>query len=151
MPRSYDFSGPYRGFENKTPPEWYTAAQNGDRTPVPCNGCTLCCEHDLILLHPDLGDDPALYETMAVTHPLTGEPALALKLESGTAGRCRYLGADGCTIHDHAPAICRVFDCRAAARQLLATYSRTQRRRMAKAGLISKAVLRRGLELEDSS
>lgn len=77
---------------------------------VPCNGCTACCRGELILLHPENGDDVSLYETMDVKNPLTGIASKALTHKPN--GDCFYLAANGCTIHDTAPVICRKFDCR---------------------------------------
>lgn len=80
------------------------------RSSVPCAGCTACCKNELLILHPEMGDDPANYETMAVINPLDRKPAVAIKMKPN--GDCWYLGEDGCTIHDRAPAICKEFDCR---------------------------------------
>ena len=77
---------------------------------VPCAGCTHCCQNELLLLHPKMGDDAASYETKVVRHPFTGEVARALKNKPN--GDCWYLGETGCTIHGRHPAICREFDCR---------------------------------------
>ncbi len=30
-------------------------------------------------------------------------------------GECVYLDKDGCSIHDHAPSLCRIADCRSLA------------------------------------
>jgi hypothetical protein len=110
---------------------------------VPCNGCTLCCERDLIILHPELGDDLAAYETMAVHHPLTGQPAVALRHKNGPAGGgCVYLEPGiGCTIHGRAPVICREFDCRKLA---LKFRNKADRRQAVAAGMMTKAVLQAG-------
>ena len=75
---------------------------------VPCDGCTACCQEDLILLHPEMGDNAEEYQTIRVTVNGREEQALAHKKN----GECIYLGEKGCTIHTHAPAICREFDCR---------------------------------------
>lgn len=56
---------------------------------VPCNGCTACCEHDLIVLHPECGDVVHNYRTIEAIHPLTGEPVLALAQNAD--GSCVYL------------------------------------------------------------
>lgn len=53
---------------------------------------------------------------------------------------CFYLGPEGCTIHDRAPYMCRIFDCREQHRM----YTRAQREDLVKQGLLSKDVLRRG-------
>jgi hypothetical protein len=80
------------------------------RATVPCDGCTACCRHhELIALHPDKGDIPALYLTERVTNPLTGQTVLAIQRNAD--GSCVYVGPQGCTIHDRAPVICRRFDC----------------------------------------
>ena len=104
------------------------------RAAVPCNGCTECCKRDLLILHPECGDDPNEYETRRVKHPLTGEPALALKHKA--EGGCIYLGKNGCTIHDRAPAICREFDCR----RLFLRMTRDERKAAVKSGKASKRV-----------
>lgn len=97
-----------------------------DRTIVPCNGCVACCKRDLLILHPELGDDPNQYETVSTTHPLTGKSVAALKHKP--EGGCIYLGENGCTIWERAPAICREFDCRRFYRSLLRDTTRAQRR-----------------------
>lgn len=108
------------------------------RSNVPCNGCTLCCQNDLLILHPEMGDDPNAYETMRCVNPITGKPALALAHKK--EGGCIYLGDNGCTIHDKAPAICREFDCR----KLFLSMTRPERRRAIKAGLADKGVFEMG-------
>lgn len=108
------------------------------RTSVPCNGCTACCRNDLLILHPEMGDDPSTYETMQVTNPLTGSPSFALKHKP--EGGCFYLGPDGCTIHDRAPAICREFDCR----KLFQRFTRAERRRAVRSGWADKSVFDAG-------
>lgn len=95
---------------------------------VPCNGCTACCQRDLIFLHPEHGDDPRNYpgNVMEAKHPLTGEQGLALKHKPN--GGCVYVTDAGCSIHGKAPAICREFDCRRLAKSLL-DLPRPERRR----------------------
>lgn len=106
---------------------------------VPCNGCKACCRHALILLMP--GDDQSRYWTRIVTNPLTGLPGLAVATRPG--GDCVYLGEDGCTIHDHAPAVCRAFDCR---RWVQGLGNRAAIRRGIKAGEFDPAVIEAGRE-----
>lgn len=109
---------------------------------VPCNGCRACCTHDLIVLHPEHGDDVTQYDTMLIDHPLTGEPCLALKHKPDDS--CIYLGDTGCTIHGHAPVICKEFDCRL----MYAHYSRADRRRLIADGFLDKAVMDAGRRLQ---
>ncbi|MEW6511131.1 MAG: YkgJ family cysteine cluster protein [Bacteroidota bacterium] len=78
---------------------------------VPCNGCTLCCQGDAIRLEPE--DDPSEYLTEP--HPYVKG---ALMLAHKANGECVYLDAGGCSIHDHAPSLCRSADCRALATRI---------------------------------
>jgi hypothetical protein len=73
---------------------------------VPCNGCRACCQHELVAIVPEAGDDVASYETETI--------AGIVVLRRRPNGDCVYLGEGhgGCTIHDRAPQICRSFDCR---------------------------------------
>ena len=114
------------------------------RTPVPCGSCHRCCTNDQIILHPECGDVVASYEHEATTSPLTGEAAYQIKRKPN--GECIYLGAEGCTIHDRAPAICKEFDCR----RMFLKFSRTERRRLVKTGLFSQDVFDAGRARLDS-
>lgn len=117
-----------------------------DVNPVRCNGCTACCEEDLIVLHPDKGDQPQLYLTMTVTHPVFGTPAIALQKQPD-GKRCVYLEpGKGCRIYGHRPLICREFDCR----RFVKRFSRHERKLMLEKGTISEAVLNAGLERMDT-
>lgn len=78
---------------------------------VPCDGCTLCCQHDAVRLMPE--DDPSQYRTEP--HPYI--PG-ALMLAHGSDGNCIYLDMHGCSIHDRAPSLCRSADCRQLARTM---------------------------------
>lgn len=109
------------------------------RSAVPCAGCTACCKNELLMLHPEMGDKPEAYETQDVTNPLTGKPGIALKQKRN--GDCTYLGDDGCTIHDRAPAICREFDCR---QFFLNMGDRATRRKLLSQGLLTKEVMDAG-------
>ena len=113
-----------------------------ERASVPCNGCTLCCRGDAIILHPECGDDVSLYETETISHPFTGKPVLMLTKKSN--GDCTYLGATGCTIHDHAPTICREFDCG----RMYERFTRAERRRMVASGLFDREVFEAGRRIQ---
>jgi uncharacterized protein len=103
---------------------------------VPCNGCTLCCRRELVVLMPEDGD-PAAYET----RPVGGQfRALAHKPD----GSCVYLGPGGCTIYARRPTICRAYDCGAQFRQ----FTRAQRRQGVREGWLDAAILKRGREIE---
>ena len=105
---------------------------------VPCGDCRLCCRRTTAVLLPERGDDPARFETQ----PLN-DGSLRLKMQPNDD--CVYLTEHGCSIHDRAPFMCRVCDCR----NQHAMYTRRQRREMLRAGLLDKAVLRRGWQLRE--
>lgn len=99
---------------------------------VPCNGCTLCCQGDVIYLHAENGDEINNYRTTLYNGRLI--------LEHKADGSCFYLGAQGCTIHIHRPAVCRSFDCRLIVEKL----SRSALRRLEHKGYIRADVLKQG-------
>ena len=75
---------------------------------VPCDGCTLCCQGDAVRLEEE--DLDGEYETEP--HPsIQGALMLAHKPD----GECVYLDKNRCSIHDHAPSLCRMADCRSLA------------------------------------
>jgi Fe-S-cluster containining protein len=88
---------------------WPTQIQQTmNRNDVPCNGCSLCCQRDTIRLEQD--ELKQGYQT--VPHPfIIGARMLAHK----SNGECIYLEGYGCGIHDQAPALCRIADCRSIA------------------------------------
>lgn len=90
-----------------------------ERRDVPCGSCHQCCNHELVFVHPELGDRPEDFETTDMVDPTTGLVVQVLKQHPN--GRCFYLGIAGCTIHDRAPAICRKFDCKALYERLAET------------------------------
>lgn len=92
-------------------------------TVLDCTGCRACCQlTPSLILHPELGDDPSLYE----------KTPDGIRLAPDGSGACRYLGPKGCTIYDQRPASCRMLDCRVMAQSALRELdglSRQQRRR----------------------
>lgn len=109
---------------------------------VPCNGCTACCQHDLIYLHPEHGDLVESYDAEPSVNPLTGEIGMALRKKP--EGGCIYVTETGCSIHDRQPAICKAFDCRKMLRNFM-EIPRPERRRLQRTlkakGLMGEAVL----------
>lgn len=74
-------------------------------TVLPCNGCTACCERDIVFLHPEYGDKPKKY----VTQMAGDRIALAHK----KLGGCIYLDqGQGCSIWARRPVVCQEMDCR---------------------------------------
>ena len=122
----------------------------GDVKTLPeCASCPgHCCRNDTISLHPERGDDPALYQTVRITNPLTGKPGWMLAHKPN--GDCVYLdvvdGAGRCGVYDHRPAICRAFDCGLA----FAKLSRVDRRAMLKAGVAGRETFDQGRRVQEA-
>jgi len=119
------------------------------RTLPECATCPgFCCRNDTISLHPERGDDPALYITEPITHPLTGQPGFMIAHKPN--GDCVYLaevgGAGRCSVYDHRPAICRAFDCGEA----FAKLSRVDRRAMLKADIASRETFDQGRRVQEN-
>jgi len=111
---------------------------------VPCGGCRRCCRgNSIVMLLAQEGDDVASYEHELVALPGAGRGPI---LKRRPNGDCFYLGTAGCTIHDRAPAVCRVFDCRGAYLAVM-DHPRAERRRMIKSGFVDREILDRGREL----
>ncbi len=108
-------------------------------TEVPCNGCTRCCQSSqLLLLHPEQGDDVNSYHSRSFTDATSGKTVFALAADRD--GRCLYLGASGCTIYERRPFLCRSFDCRKHYLML----PRQDRDNLVRLGLSSRAVFNAG-------
>jgi Fe-S-cluster containining protein len=52
-------------------------------------------------------------------------------------GDCMYLGTNGCTIYDRAPAVCKSFDCRAMYRMM----NKRQRREAMKDSVLRDRII----------
>lgn len=101
-----------------------------ERRPVPCAGCTACCQGTAVRLHPEHGDDADKYQTDLYDD---GRPMLA----HAENGDCFYLDrATGCTIHERAPWTCRQFDCRS-----LLVLPRRTRRALVRSGDVRRRVI----------
>lgn len=105
---------------------------------VPCGTCQLCCKgFSAVMLLPDHGDIPTLYKTNRLPMPGFEESDF---LQWKANGDCIHLTADGCGVHDFAPFMCRIFDCREQHRM----YSKAERESLVKKGMLKANVLRRG-------
>lgn len=106
-----------------------------------CGSCRACCYHEMIVLHPEEGDEPWRYQTEMRMNPLSGRPVEAVKQRAD--GACVYLDVgQGCTIYEHRPVICKEFDCR----RLYLKMPADIRKRMARADPHSKRLLDAGRE-----
>ncbi|MEJ0023503.1 MAG: YkgJ family cysteine cluster protein [Alphaproteobacteria bacterium] len=111
---------------------------------MPCDGCTLCCKNDQIILRPEDGDDLDFYDWEPIASALyPGQSSPALKRDPAT-GNCVYLRDSGCSIHERAPAICRRFHC-ARTYKALAQLSDEARKRLWRRGdVLETALVERG-------
>jgi Fe-S-cluster containining protein len=89
------------------------AALRGEReADVPCGGCTACCRSSqFVHIEPDEADALAHIPT-ALRFPAPGHPKGHVVLGYDQHGRCPMLGEHGCTIYEHRPRTCRIYDCR---------------------------------------
>ncbi len=72
---------------------------------IDCDGCTACCRGHAGV---KLDDDEIL------SYDCVKDDKGEWRLEVDDAGWCKYLDAEGCSIHETAPRRCKEFDCRAA-------------------------------------
>jgi Fe-S-cluster containining protein len=128
------------------------ARENRPQTQLLAEFCSTCpghcCRNDTILLHPEKGDIPSLYDTETISHPMTGKPAKMLAHKPN--GDCIYLGeVDGvgrCTIYHRRPAICRAFDCGLSYAKL----TRAERRQLLRDDLVSRDTLDQGRRVQEA-
>lgn len=111
------------------------------RAEVPCGTCRQCCRgNSMVILLADEGDDVASYEHDIIDLPVAGRGPV---LKRQPNGDCVYLGPNGCTIHDRAPVMCRIFDCRG----LVRAHPRRELRAMVAKGLLDKDIVEQGRRL----
>lgn len=113
---------------------------------IQCGACTLCCRGQIIVLHPERGDDPKAFVTRAGLHPITGEPAYIIPNKPD--GSCHYLGAEGCTIWNRHPIMCRTYRCDEDFLKFK-KLSRPDRRRRMRAGSLDMKLIERGREMAE--
>jgi hypothetical protein len=81
---------------------------------VPCNGCNACCYARRVPVRPERERPDDLLHLDMVPDPDATDSGTML-LRKREDGACIHLGPDGCSIYEHRPHICRLFDCRGAA------------------------------------
>jgi uncharacterized protein len=79
---------------------------------VPCDGCTACCTSaQFVHLEPD-EQDTLEHIPHELLFPAPGLPEGHVLLGYDERGRCPMLRDGGCSIYEHRPRACRVYDCR---------------------------------------
>lgn len=74
---------------------------------VPCGGCVACCYHPCVGVHPE-DERP---EDLARLDLVTREDGVIV-VRKRSDGACVHLGERGCTVYEHRPRACRLYDCR---------------------------------------
>ena len=89
------------------------ALRSGAGTDVPCGDCCACCS-TAHFVHVGPDETGTLDRVpRELQFPAPGLPAGHVVLPYDARGRCPMLAEDGtCTIYDHRPRTCRVYDCR---------------------------------------
>jgi Fe-S-cluster containining protein len=89
------------------------AARHGEQgMDVPCDGCTACCRsRQFVHIEPDEIDTVARIPPQLLAQA-PGLPHGNLLLGYDQRGHCPMLVDDRCSIYDHRPRACRVYDCR---------------------------------------
>lgn len=115
-----------------------------DQNAIPCDGCIQCCKNDQVILHPEAGDDLSFYRWEPITSALyPGRRIAALKRDPIT-GHCTYLMAQGCSIHDRRPSVCRRFHCARTALALEKLPHRTRKILRRRGDVFDADLLERG-------
>lgn len=103
---------------------------------LPCNGCTACCQRDLVVLDPRY-DDARKYEIELNNN--FSQPVVCLKHKAD--GDCWYLDRDaGCTIWQRRPQHCRTLDCR--------VFLKLDTEKLIARGILSREVVEAARELD---
>ena len=81
----------------------------GASVAVPCAGCSACCWAKYIEVEPELERPEDLAVLNVAPNPDKGGFMLAKRPD----GACGHLDAErGCTVYEHRPRACRLYDCR---------------------------------------
>jgi Fe-S-cluster containining protein len=96
--------------------EWLAgmqAALRGDAdSDVPCGSCTACCtSSQFVHIEPDEIETLAFIPA-ELLFPAPGQPIGHVVMGYDQDGRCPMLTEAGCSIYEHRPRTCRVYDCR---------------------------------------
>jgi len=86
-----------------------------EETQVPCGGCTACCTSSQFVYVGPGELDTIAHIPAALLFPAPGLPAGHYVLGYDEEGRCPMLVDGGCSIYEHRPRACRVYDCRVMA------------------------------------
>lgn len=78
---------------------------------VPCGSCTACCYYKKVDVDPQKEKAEDTSHLKVISDP----DGQGLMLAKRSDGACFHLGPNGCTVHEHRPRACRLYDCRSLA------------------------------------
>jgi Fe-S-cluster containining protein len=96
--------------------EWLAGMQSALRgesdSDVPCGSCTACCtSSQFVHIEPDEADALAVIPA-ELLFPAPGQPPGHVLMGYDQDGNCPMFADGGCSIYEHRPRTCRVYDCR---------------------------------------
>ena len=96
--------------------EWlsqiHAALDHGADAVVPCGACTACCtSSQFVHIAPDETDTLA-HIPVELRFPAPGLPKGHVVLGYDKHGTCPMLVGGACSIYEHRPRTCRIYDCR---------------------------------------
>lgn len=115
-----------------------------DQNAIPCDGCIQCCKNDQVILHPEAGDDLSFFRWEPIASALYPGRAMAALKRDPITGHCTYLTADGCSIHERRPSVCRRFHCARTALALEKLSHRTRKILRRRGDVFDAELLERG-------
>lgn len=77
---------------------------------VPCDGCRACCWHAGVDVDPNIERPEDLAHLDLVWRDEGENPGWFIRKRDD--GACVHLGPGGCTVYEHRPTACRLYDCR---------------------------------------
>jgi uncharacterized protein len=96
--------------------QWLTGMESALRgeadSDVPCGSCTACCtSSQFVHIEPDEAEALAVIPA-ELLFPAPGQPPGHVLMGYDQDGHCPMFVDGGCSIYEHRPRTCRVYDCR---------------------------------------
>jgi Fe-S-cluster containining protein len=92
--------------------DMHRALSTGADADVPCGSCVACCaSSQFVHIEPDEADALS-HIPRQLLFPAPGLPRGHVLMGYDDRGRCPMLTDAGCSIYEHRPRTCRVYDCR---------------------------------------
>jgi len=88
------------------------AVRDGRDTDVPCGDCCACCDSGHFVHIGPAETDTLAHVPPELLFPAPGYPAGTVLMGYDGRGHCPMLSGGLCSIYEHRPLTCRVYDCR---------------------------------------